>query len=126
VRTLDFSLQFLRIFNLIHGPSPIFIGRLSSRRTRACSLPTCRAWPEVKKRTFSPADPIQLPLLPLGFLLPKVTSFRPRDRERMVVKIPGVEANLGRNRHRRICRRCGGRPVAAFFGVGTSGGTGYS
>ena len=30
-------------------------------------------------------------MFPLGFLLPKVTSFRPRDRERMVIKIPGVE-----------------------------------
>ena len=30
-------------------------------------------------------------MFPLGFLLPKVTSFRPRDRERMVMKIPGVE-----------------------------------
>ena len=30
-------------------------------------------------------------MFPLGFLLPKVTSFRPRDRERMVIKSPGVE-----------------------------------
>ena len=46
---------------------------------------------EVKKRTFSPADPDSTAMFPLGFLLPKVTSFRPRDRERMVIKIPGVE-----------------------------------
>ena len=45
---------------------------------------------EVKKRTFSPADPDSTAMFPLGFLLPKVTSFRPRDRERMVIKIPGV------------------------------------
>jgi len=46
---------------------------------------------EVKKKDVQSGRPRSTAMFPLGFLLPKVTSFRPRDRERMVIKSPGVE-----------------------------------